>query len=218
MTSDNERMQVPDGFFDREDESPDEAFYHSPRFTTHIDAVTIDNITQYYREALSPSYRLLDLMSSWISHYPPEVRYQHVAGLGMNLEELKGNPQLNEFHVQNLNTSPVLPYSTSSFDAVTIAVSIQYLIKPFKVFEEISRVLAPGGKCIVAMSHRLFATKAIYAFHVLPPADRCRLVSTYMHRTGTFAQLDIIDRSPPNADPLWLVVGTRDSCEGLAPS
>lgn len=183
MTSDNERMQVPDGFFDREDESPDEAFYHAPRFTTHIDAATIDNITQYYREALSPSYRLLDLMSSWISHYPPEVRYQHVAGLGMNLEELKGNPQLNEFHVQNLNTSPVLPYSTSSFDAVTIAVSIQYLIKPFKVFEEISRVLAPGGKCIVAMSHRLFATKAIYAFHVLPPADRCRPCSRGEHHT-----------------------------------
>ncbi|HKI75372.1 MAG TPA: hypothetical protein VJ998_12030, partial [Pseudomonadales bacterium] len=76
------------------------------------------------------------------------------------------------------------------------------------VFEEIGRVLSPGGRCVVAMSHRLFPTKAIYAFQVMPPADRCRLVGAYMQRTGRFSNIDVIDRSPRNADPLWIVTGT----------
>jgi ubiquinone/menaquinone biosynthesis C-methylase UbiE len=140
---------------------------------------------------------------------PIEIDYVHVAGLGMNEQELKENKQLDSFVVHNLNHQPELPYESDHFDAVMIAVSIQYLIKPFKVFDEINRVLKPGGKCIVAMSHRLFPTKAIYAFQVLPPADRCRLVAAYMHQTGKFTDAKIIDRSPTNADPLWLVIGTK---------
>ena len=204
------RDNLPDQFFEREDESSDELFYESPRFTTHIDDATIQNLTHYYRETLPGSFRVLDLMSSWISHLPGEINYCQVAGLGMNEDELEGNPQLDSFVVQNLNDNPELNFADNSFDAVTIAVSIQYLIRPFEVFKEIGRILSPGGKCIVAMSHRLFPTKAIYAFHVLPPADRFRLVSAYMHRTGSFSSIETVDRSPPNADPLWLVIGTKE--------
>jgi len=202
-----DNIDLPDQFFTRQDESPDTEFYVSPRFCTHIDDATIDNLTQYYREELPASYRLLDLMSSWVSHLPKEVNYQRVAGLGMNAAELAENPQLDEFTVHNLNETLKLPYATHSFDAVTIAVSIQYLAHPFETFVEIGRVLKPGGKCIVSMSHRLFPTKAIYAFHVLPPGDRCRLVSTYLFQTEMFETIETIDRSPPNADPLWLIVG-----------
>ncbi len=196
-------------FFSRQDESPDEDFYADPRFTTHIDDSTISNITQYYREVLRPDDKLLDLMSSWISHLPNEISYRHVSGLGMNEQELERNPRLNDYLVQNLNVQPTLPYQDESFDAVMIIVSIQYLTRPQEVFSEIDRILSPGGKCIVAMSHRLFPTKAIYGFQVLPPADRCQLVSTYMTQANQEFQTRIIDRSPPNADPLWLVVGTK---------
>jgi SAM-dependent methyltransferase len=204
-----DKLQLPDGFFTREDESPDEAFYAAPRFTTHIDDATITNLSHYYREVFSPSDSLLDLMSSWISHLPNEVQYQHVSGLGMNEDELAGNPRLDDFAVQNLNTNQQLPYAGEQFDAVMIVVSIQYLTRPLEVFAEINRILTPGGKCIVAMSHRLFPTKAIYAFQVLSPAERCQVVSTYMNRANQGVDIELIDRSPPNADPLWLVVGTK---------
>ena len=201
--------KLPTEFFNREDEAPDEEFYQSPRFCTHIDDATINNLTGYYRETLPASSRILDLMSSWISHLPEDIAYKRVTGLGMNQEELAGNPRLDEYSVQNLNTSPQLPYPDANFDAVLIAVSIQYLTRPFDVFQEISRILTPGGRCIVAMSHRLFPSKAIYAFHVLPPADRCQLVAAFMHQTGQFGQVRTIDRSPQTADPLWLVVGQK---------
>ena len=91
--------ELPDQFFKRQDESGDELFYVHPRFETHIDDSTIDNLTAFYREALKPDDRVLDLMSSWISHLPPEVRYQQVSGLGMNEAELARNERLDDYVV-----------------------------------------------------------------------------------------------------------------------
>lgn len=204
-----DKRGLPEKFFARQDESPDEDFYTEPRFTTHIDDTTITALTRYYREVLSPSDRILDLMSSWISHLPHEVRYRHVAGHGMNTRELEANSRLDEFCVRNLNADPTLPWANAAFDAVLIAVSIQYLTRPFEVFAEIARVLAPGGNCIVAISHRLFPTKAIYAFQVLPPVERCQLIATYMDSTACLAEIEILDRSPVKGDPLWIVRGER---------
>ena len=52
---------------------------------------------------MRPGCRLLDLMSSWVSHLPEEVVYRRVAGLGMNAAELEANPRLDERRVQDLN-------------------------------------------------------------------------------------------------------------------
>ncbi|MBQ75669.1 MAG: methyltransferase type 11 [Gammaproteobacteria bacterium] len=203
------RIDLPPQYFSREDESPDEHFYRDPRFTTHIDDATISAITKYYLETLSPSDRLLDLMSSWVSHLPNEVGYRHVSGLGMNSKELDQNPRLDDSIVQNLNTTTHLPYADRSYDVVMITVSIQYLTKPYEVFSEITRILTLGGRCIVAMSHRVFPTKAIYAFLKLAPVERCELVSNYMTETGQITDVEILDRSPRLADPLWIVVGRK---------
>ena len=196
----------PEYFFQRQDESADEDFYGQPRFVTHIDDVTIARLTEFYGAQIAPGSRVLDLMSSWISHLPETTGYAHVSGLGMNAAELAANPRLDHYCVQDLNQVPTLPFEDNAFDAILIAVSIQYLVQPVAVMSEINRCLAPGGQCIVAMSHRLFPTKAIHAFHVLPPADRCRLVATYMERGG-MAGIEALDQSPQSGDPLWIVRG-----------
>ncbi|MDB9867606.1 class I SAM-dependent methyltransferase [Pseudomonadales bacterium] len=196
----------PEQFFQRQDESADENFYSQPRFVTHIDDATISSLTEFYGQQIAPGSRVLDLMSSWISHLPEGVDYAHVSGLGMNTAELEANPRLNHYCVQDLNITPTLPFADNSFDAVLIAVSIQYLVKPVDVMTEINRCLTTGGQCIVAMSHRLFPTKAIHAFHVLPPADRCRLVATYMEKSG-LTGIEALDHSPQTGDPLWIVRG-----------
>lgn len=192
--------------FNRQDDSSDEAFYATPRMVKHIDDATINEITRFYQEALTPEDELLDLMSSWVSHLPEAVTYRKITGLGMNLDELNANVRLDHALVHNLNETPTLPFSDASFNAVMIVVSIQYLTRPFEVFKEIQRVLKPGGQCIVAMSHRLFPTKAIYAFQTLAPQDRVQLVQEYM-RQGGLSKVQFIDRSPENADPLWIIQG-----------
>lgn len=195
----------PDDWFIREDESDDEVFYASPRFVTHIDQATIFALTDYYREFLADSRAVLDLMSSWVSHYPADLDGAQVTGLGMNAEELSHNPQLTDWNQHNLNRDPNLPYADATYDRATIAVSVQYLTQPIAVLAETRRVLRPGGQIAIAMSHRLFPTKAIAAFVQLPPEDRLRLVFYYLTQAG-FTDVEFIDRSPENADPLWLIV------------
>jgi hypothetical protein len=62
----------------RYDEAPDSAFYSAPRFVTHIDDAAIGALTKYYASVFPPSgskdAALLDICSSWISHYPPVRR------------------------------------------------------------------------------------------------------------------------------------------------
>lgn len=195
---------LPDHLFKRQDESPDELFYSVSRMVNHIDDATIEEITRFYRENLTAEDELLDLMSSWVSHLPEDLSYRKVTGLGMNQDELNANPRLDRAVVHNLNDNPALPFGNDEFDAVMIVVSIQYLIRPVEVFKEIKRVLKPGGRCIVSMSHRLFPTKAIYAFQTLTPQNRVQLVKEYMHQAG-LADVEFIDRSPEKADPLWII-------------
>ena len=202
----------PDRFFEREDEAPDSVFYREPRFVPHIDDDTIAALTAYYREFLPPGSRVLDLMSSWISHLP-EIDYARVAGLGMNHAELAANARLTDSVVQDLNADPYLPYEDAAFDRAVIAVSIQYLVRPLDVFRDLYRVLSPGARVAVAMSHRCFPTKAILAFRVLAPRDRVRLVASYLDHGG-FVDIGFEDRSPASADPLWIVVGTRPGSRG----
>ena len=195
--------------FQRLDESADAEFYAIPRFVTHIDDATIAALTAVYRECIPAGARVLDLMSSWVSHLPAEVAYGLVAGLGMNAEELVRNPRLTERVVRDLNATPVLPWADGSFDAVLNAVSVQYLTRPLEVFAEVRRVLRPGGIHLVAVSHRMFPTKAIAGWHVTEPADRPRIVQRYIELAGGYDEPRIIDRSPPGADPLWVVLAAR---------
>jgi SAM-dependent methyltransferase len=205
---------LPSRLLERVDDSPDPLFYSQPRFVAHIDDATIAALTDVYRERLAPGMDLLDLMSSWISHLPPEEAYGRVAGLGMNEQELAANPRLSEFSVRDLNSEPVLPYEDESFDAVLNAVSVQYLTQPVRLFREVHRVLRPGGVHLVAVSHRTFPTKCVALFRSLPPAERPTAVVRYADLAGGFAPAVCLDRSPAPAagilaDPLWVVVLTR---------
>jgi SAM-dependent methyltransferase len=202
---------LPAHLFARVDESPDPEFYAAPRFVLHIDDATVAELTALYREELAPGSRLLDLMSSWVSHLPPDVAYARVSGLGMNAAELAANPRLDDAVVRDLNREPALPYADASFDAVLCAVSVQYLTRPVEVFRDCARVLRPGGKLVIATSHRLFPTKAVAVWRSLGPDDRMRYLAACLARAGGFAAPRRIDRSPPQADPLWVAIATREA-------
>jgi SAM-dependent methyltransferase len=146
--------------FSRMDESNDGIFYDSPRLCYHIDDAAVSALTEYYAKNLKEGDDVLDICSSWVSHYPKDFKGGKVVGLGMNEYELSQNPQLTDFVTKDLNEDPTFPFEDGSFDKVTCVVSIDYLNKPKGIFKEIGRVLRPGGECLISMSNRCFPTKA----------------------------------------------------------
>ena len=201
--------QFPAGAFRRYDETPDERFYRSPRLVTHIDDRAIAAVTQLYREHFSPDEAILDLMSSWVSHLPAEVTYGLVVGLGMNEVELKENPRLDEYVVQDLNTDPTLPFADGEFDGVGCCVSIDYLTRPVEVLREVGRVLKVGSPAIISFSNRCFPYKAVAIWHQLDDQGHVRLVEGYLREAGNFENVRSLDRSPRRmfSDPLYAVIG-----------
>jgi hypothetical protein len=160
-----------------------------------------------YRKLLPAGGRLLDLMSSWVSHLPDDRDYAEVVGHGMNAVELEANPRLSRWFVQNLNQEPELPLGDQAFDAAMACVGVQYLQQPLTVFAEVRRVLAPGAPFIVSFSNRCFPTKAVDIWRALDTGGHAALVELYLERagfTGVSANL-LIDGI--SGDPLVAVIG-----------
>ncbi|MFM7470536.1 MAG: class I SAM-dependent methyltransferase [Nodosilinea sp.] len=188
------------------DQSSDDLFYQVPRLVTHVDEQFIQRLTNLYRQRLTPQGRILDLMSSWVSHLPAEMEFEWVEGHGLNQKELAQNPRLHHYFVQNLNQNPYLPVADQSFDAVLNTVSVQYLQQPELVFEEIYRVLKPGGLVIVSFSNRMFYQKAIAAWRDGDDRDRVNLVKGYLQSVPGFSAPEVMSHSPAMAT-IWQLLG-----------
>ena len=198
---------VPSEAFKRIDESDDEIFYREPRLVKHIDEPACTALTTYLNTALLPNSQVLDLMASCASHLPEEISYGGVTGLGMNQTELNNNPQLSSSVVQNLAINTKLPFDDCFFNICLITVSVQYLIYPIAIFNEIARVLIPGSPCIVAFSNRCFPTKAVAIWHQLTNTGHAKLVGQYFDATQKFEPYTVRDISPigGQGDPLFVV-------------
>jgi SAM-dependent methyltransferase len=180
----NDGLGLPEGAFIKIDSEEDEIFYEPPRLVCHIDDGAIAALTEFYRKVLPAGGVLLDLMSSWVSHLPPEIGYAEVIGQGMNATELAANPRLSRWFVQNLNRDPRLPLADNNGDAAMICVSIQYLQQPLAVLRETARVLRPGSPLIVGFSNRSFWTKAVAIWRALDDSGHASLVELYLRHAG----------------------------------
>ena len=202
----------PPEYFQREDDSDDSLFYSSPRLVVHIDQDAIEAVGGLFRDLIPSDSVVLDLMSSWRSHWPHGHAKKLMVGLGLNSTEMEDNPDLDEYLIHDLNVSPVLPFEDGAFDAVVITVSAQYLTRPVEIFHQVNRVLRQGGTFIVTFSNRMFPTKAVRVWRGSTDQGRMELVSSYMNAAGNFTDIraGIVnpDASPPG-DPLFAVVSRK---------
>ncbi|MDO8801051.1 class I SAM-dependent methyltransferase [Phenylobacterium sp.] len=199
--------QLPPGAFAKEDDGDDAAFYADARLKTHIDDAAIAALTGFYRQVLPPGGALLDLMSSWVSHLPPEVAYGEVIGHGMNADELAANPRLTRGFVQDLNRRPELDLADASLDAAMICVGVQYLQQPVAVLAEVARTLRPGAPLVVSYSNRCFPTKAVAVWRGVGPQGHARLIELYLEEAG-FTGVEVHRlKDGLDSDPLTVVLG-----------
>ena len=176
--------------------------------STRIDGAAIAAVTNLYREMLPPGGAILDVMSGWVPHLPPETPYRRVVGIGIERRALVENPFLDEWRVQDLNRNPHLPFAASEFDGATICAAIQYLARPAEVLREIGRVLRPGAPLIVAFSNRCVATKPIGCWCLHDETGQLCLVAQHFAEAGNWADMRCLDRTPPGGgQPLYAVIG-----------
>jgi SAM-dependent methyltransferase len=220
----------------REDETDDTLFYVGPRFVQHIDAGAIyalklflhDRFSNYidFKTSSKTGIDCLDLCSSWVSHYPDEISYSRVHGIGLNELELSKNGLLdNDFSIQDLNKEPFLKHLLdSSFDIITITVSIDYLAQPLAILSECLRVLRDDGSIIISFSNRMFPTKAIKYWREGTNADRVYYTGVCLNSVAAdnnnnnnnnnnvsrFINIESFDLSPSaKTDPLFVVTAKK---------
>ena len=198
--------------FARLDEASDPLFYDMPRKVVHIDDAAIVAVKEFFLEVLPPHGVVLDLMSSWRSHWPASLPKQRLVGVGLNAVEMEENPDLDDFLVHDVNATPRLPFEDGIFDAAVITVSVQYLTNPIAVFRDVHRLLKPGGVFAVIFSNRMFPTKAVAIWRTLNDQQHAELVAAYFHHAGNFVDLDFQNRTPPAAtytDPVYVVIARK---------
>lgn len=184
MTAEDAFPELPKGAFTKQDADDDLIFYEPARLVTHIDEGATAALTDFYRTQLPVGGRVLDLMSSWVSHLPDDAEYAEIIGHGMNAEELAANPRLASWFVQNLNRDVVLPFDDRTFDAALCCVGVQYLQRPHDVFTQIRRVLVPGAPFVISFSNRCFPMKAVAIWRALDTNGHAALVKLYCERAG----------------------------------
>lgn len=200
----------PAEYFAKQDSSDDALFYQFARKVVHIDDDAIRALSEQFTAILPKNAALLDLMSSWRSHLPPQLAPTRVVGLGMNAEEMADNPALTEYVVHNLNKNPILPFADGEFDAAICTVSVQYLQRPIEVFREVGRVCKPNAPFVVSFSNRCFPTKAVAVWLGTTDNQHMALVARYFEDAGNWS--DVQAWAKPTrlrGDPLYIVWAKR---------
>ena len=83
------RFPFTEEAFSRLDPSDDGRFYATDRFVSHIDSLALSTIEKIIGTLIiEEGPVILDLMASWDSHIPQDLKPSRVVGLGLNRKEL----------------------------------------------------------------------------------------------------------------------------------
>lgn len=178
--------------------------------------------------------RVLDLCCSWVSHFPEEVERVvdrggkdgkgvgeeeglEVWGLGMNAAELKANPILSEYILQDLNANPQIPEQIGMLDTSLCVVSIDYLTRPVEVLRSLLARTKVGGSVHLVVSNRCFPSKVVGRWLRVGEEERLAMVGDYLH-FGGWRGVEVVVVCEGGGggwfggggvDPLWVVRGVK---------
>jgi SAM-dependent methyltransferase len=206
--------------YSRADDTLDSEFYSRPRHINHLDTAAQAQLKSVYKELIPADSEVLDLMSSINSHIDERLDIKKLTGLGLNKEELEANPLLDEIVIHDINQDQRLPFDDASFDTVICSLSIEYITQPSILFDEVARILRPGGRFIIGFSNRWFPTKAVQVWNNLHDFERIGLIMEYFIESAHFGDIDtctyrglarpVDDKhNIPLSDPIYAVWANR---------
>jgi len=209
--------------YDRQklDTTDDQIFYQQPRYVHHLSASFRTRLTNLYSEYLLNHNVILDLMSSWVSHLPSNIRYKKVIGHGLNEAELRSNERLDRFWIQDLNKTQNMPIEDSSIDVGLIVAGWQYLQYPEKVSLELSRIIKSDSLLIITFTNRAFWSKAPNIWTYSSEEKRIEYVNSVLSSNGWSIEKIFIEKTQNNklfgfysaeSDPFFSVIARNNKC------
>lgn len=196
------------------DRQPDTKFYAQPNLNVHADDKFREKLSALYNDLIPDGSVVLDIMSSHVSHLPPNKKLSRVDVHGMNQNELQANEARiatnGKYFVRDLNANPSFLgiCGTGEYDAVLCCVGVQYLEEPERVFAEVGRILKPDtGLAIVSFTNRFFYQKAMTDWIERGMGERSRLVKDCFRAAGGFDAIDIEGDGTSIASQLFSVGG-----------
>ncbi len=193
--------------YERRDPGDDAEFFREPSLTPFWDRVALAEVSRLYRRQIRPGSRVLDLMAG--VHSPlqeAKIDDLEIHCAGLNAIELEHNPVCRHRRVFDVNGSRPLPWPDASFDALLIHAAIEYVCNPERLFDEIHRVLKPGGRMIVSFSDHFLPQKVIRIWEKITLYERPGLVLAWLRRQGGFSNFgssSLCGRPRPAEDPRY---------------
>lgn len=112
-----------------------------------------DHLSQY----LFPGASVLELFSCYESLLPANVELGPTVGVGLYDREMRCNAMLDDCIEQDISQDPFLPLADDYFDFVVMPANFQLLQRPQQFFQEVNRVLKPGGRAIIGVKLALWS-------------------------------------------------------------
>ena len=200
------------------DENNDEQFYSEPKFVYHLDENFRKHLSSVYKNEITEYSTVLDLMSSWDSYLPKEIKYKKVIGHGLNRKELERNKIFDSYWIQNFNLNQEIPLDQGSIDYCLMVAAWQYLQYPENLTKEIIRILKNQGKFIIAFSNRAFWHKTPNIWTSSTEEERVKYVRKVLITNG-FNEPKIIKKFNQtnfnifnflNKDPFYCLIATKE--------
>jgi len=113
-------------------------------------------LSEHLSQHLFDGAKVLELFSCYESILPPRIQLGPTVGVGWYGDEMKCNPDLDDYIVQDITVDPFLPIADEYFDFVIVPANFQLFQRPLDMFREINRVLKPGGTAIVGVKLALY--------------------------------------------------------------
>ena len=206
----NQQRQKPD-------ETNDSLFYSTPKFVYHLDSNFRKTLSELYKDEIENNSIVLDLMSSWDSYLPKNIKYKKVIGHGLNNEELQRNKAFDNYWIQNFNIDQKVPLEDATIDYCLMIAAWQYLQYPERIAEEIARVLTQKGKLIIAFSNRAFWHKAPNIWTYSNEEERINYVRNILVANG-FCEPRVIKKFTEensflpffNRDPFYCLISEKN--------
>lgn len=162
-------------------------------------------LAEHYGDYFFDGAKVLELFSVYESILPPGNDLGPTVGVGWSEEEMRANPDLDDYIQQDISVDPFLPLASNYFDFVIMPANFQLLQRPKDMFQEINRVLKPGGTAICGVKLALWSflgwKQGRYYVETNYLEDVLALGS-FFHYAGGFSKPESFDLTLPELNPV----------------